>query len=620
MGEYEEFEHICFVDTLDHAAFHLKQMDLFAMSVENTQRIQNQNDRNISVIIGNPPYNANQQNENDNNKNRKYPAIDKRIKDTYVKESTAQKTKVYDPYSRFFRWATDRLGENGIIAFITNSSFIDARTFDGFRKVVAEEFSEIYIVDLGGDVRKNPKISGTTHNIFGIQTGVAISFMLKKATKNETQTPCKIFYIDRPDLEIATHKLSFLASSKIDQIAFEHIIPDKNNNWINFAYTDFESLLPLANKETKLAQNIAIEKAVFKVFAPGVVTARDEWVYDFNRNHLIDKIKFFIDIYNENINKYQTATNKVTNIDNFVDHTIKWSESLKKYLKALKTTGFTDKLVILQSYRPFVKNFFYADFILNDRLTNYHAELFGKGFDYINSVIYFSGVPSSKPFQVFASNDSANYDFLEKTQCLPLYRYDKEGNRIDNITDWGLQQFQNHYNDKTITKLDIFHYTYAVLHYPEYRSKYELNLKREFPRLPFYDNFSQWVEWGSKLMELHINYETVAPYPLTRIDTNNNLKPKTKLKADREKNSINLDDVTFLQDIPKIAWEYKLGNRSALEWILDQYKEKKPKDQTIAERFNNYRFADYKETVIDLLQRVCTVSVETMKIIEAMRD
>jgi predicted helicase len=175
MGEYEEFEHICFVDTLDHAAFHLKQMDLFAMSVENTQRIQNQNDRNISVIIGNPPYNANQQNENDNNKNRKYPAIDKRIKDTYIEESTAQKTKLYDMYSRFFRWATDRLGENGIIAFVTNSSFINARTFDGFRKVVNNEFSEIYIVDLGGNIREGDK----TGNVFGIKLGVAISFMIK---------------------------------------------------------------------------------------------------------------------------------------------------------------------------------------------------------------------------------------------------------------------------------------------------------------------------------------------------------------------------------------------------------------------------------------------------------
>jgi predicted helicase len=171
-----------------------------------------------------------------------------------------------------------------------------------------------------------------------------------------------------------------------------------------------------------------------------------------------------------------------------------------------------------------------------------------------------------------------------------------------------------------ITKENIFHYTYAVLHNPEYRTKYELNLKREFPRLPFYDNFYQWVEWGRKLMDLHINYETVEPYPLTRVDANTTLKPKTKLKADKEKGYINLDDITFLQDIPPIAWDYKLGNRSALEWILDQYKEKKLKDKTIAEKFNTYRFADYKKKVIDLLQRVCTVSVETMKIIQEMQS
>ncbi len=615
MGEYEEFEHICFVDTLDHAAFHLKQMDLFAMSVENTQRIQNQNDRNISVIIGNPPYNANQQNENDNNKNRKYPAIDKRIKDTYIEESTAQKTKLYDMYSRFFRWATDRLGENGIIAFITNSSFIDARTFDGFRKVVENEFSEIYIIDLGGNVRKNPKLSGTTHNVFGIQTGVTISLMVKRESNN---LPCQILYTRRPELDTASQKLEFLSSTKLNQLDFEHIIPDKKHNWIEQSDNDFNNLIPVVDKNTKLSKDQIHEVAIFKLYTNGIKSNRDEWVYDFSHNYLIDKLKFFVEIYNENVNKYKTAKTQ-ENIDNFVDYTIKWSEALKNHLKALKTTEFTEKHIIRQLYRPFVKSFFYADFILNDRLTNYHAELFGQKFDYINSVIYFSGVPSSKPFQVLTSNCPVDYHFIGDTLCLPFYRYEKEGNRIDNITDWGLQQFQKHYNDKTITKLHIFHYTYAVLHYPEYRSKYELNLKREFPRLPFYDNFSQWVEWGSKLMELHINYETVAPYPLTRIDTNNNLKPKTKLKADREKNSINLDDITFLQDIPKIAWEYKLGNRSALEWILDQYKEKKPKDKTIAERFNNYRFDDYKETVIDLLQRVCTVSVETMKIIEAMR-
>ena len=189
-----------------------------------------------------------------------------------------------------------------------------------------------------------------------------------------------------------------------------------------------------------------------------------------------------------------------------------------------------------------------------------------------------------------------------------------------------------------ITKEDIFHYTYAVLHNPAYRKKYELNLKREFPRIPFYTDFWQWAKWGKELMVLHINYETVKPFALfilseakNRKDQKTSVKDasnashselqpriKVKLKADKEAGTIELDDQTQLTGIPKEAWEYKLGNRSALEWILDQYKEKKPTDPTIAEKFNTYRFADYKDHVIDLLKRVCTVSVETMKIVREM--
>jgi predicted helicase len=591
------------VDTLDHAAFHLKQMDLFAMSVENTQRIQNQNDRNISVIIGNPPYNANQQNENDNNKNRKYPAIDKRIKDTYIEESTAQKTKLYDMYSRFFRWATDRLGENGIIAFITNSSFIDARTFDGFRKVVAEEFSEIYIVDLGGNIRAGDK----TGNVFNIMVGVSITFLVKKVTGNSLQTACNIFYTHLPQFETVESKLSFLSQTRLEKLSFDHIIPDDKYNWVNISDNDFKYLLLLADKDTKIAKILTNDKSIFKLFSLGVSTNRDEWIIDYSLDNLCQKMLFFIDFYE----------NHQVRDDNEYNSRIKWSESLKKHRRKNSKELFDKERIIQIFYRPYTKFFCYNSDIFIDRIGSSREIFFGKSENQV--IIYSFGQRST--FSVLVTKYLFSLDIFlpNATQCLPLYRYDKEGNRIDNITDWGLQQFQNHYNDKNLTKLDIFHYTYAVLHHPEYRSKYELNLKREFPRLPFYDNFYQWVEWGSKLMELHINYETVAPYPLTRIDTNNNLKPKTKLKADREKNSINLDDITFLQDIPKIAWEYKLGNRSALEWILDQYKEKKPKDQTIAERFNNYRFVDYKETVIDLLQRVCTVSVETMKIIEAMR-
>jgi len=186
MKEYVEFKNLCWVDTLDSTGglqYVGKKGDLFGITAENTQRIKNQNEQRISVIIGNPPYNANQQNENDNNKNRTYPEIDKRIKDTYIKESTAQKTKVYDMYARFYRWAMDRVAEKGIIAFVTNRSFIDSKTFDGFRKIIAQEFDECYIVDTKSDVRANPKISGTKNNVFGIQTGVAVMFLVKTGKK-----------------------------------------------------------------------------------------------------------------------------------------------------------------------------------------------------------------------------------------------------------------------------------------------------------------------------------------------------------------------------------------------------------------------------------------------------
>lgn len=512
-------------------------------------------------------------------------------------------------YSRFFRWATDRLGENGIIAFVTNSSFIDARTFDGFRKVVENEFSEIYIIDLGGNIRAGDK----TGNVFNIMVGVAITFLIKK--ENTDKSPCKIFYYTLSSLDTANAKLGYISQTKIFDLSFQHIFPDDHYNWINLSQNNFDYLIPLVNKNAKLAKSDAKEMAVFNLFSLGIATNRDEWVYDFDDKNLEVKAKFFCDFFEEEKIRYNESSKDI-NITNFVNRQIKWTSELEKHLAGNSELKLNIELIREAIYRPYVKKKVYYDKIIIHR--QYQIPKIFPDLDSCNQVIWIK-TGFEIPFFCLAIDTIPDLLTQGGAQCLPLYRYDKEGNRIDNITDWGLQQFQKHYNDKTITKLDIFHYTYAVLHYPEYRSKYELNLKREFPRLPFYDNFSQWVEWGSKLMELHINYETVAPYPLTRIDTNNNLKPKTKLKADREKNSINLDDITFLQDIPKIAWEYKLGNRSALEWILDQYKEKKPKDKTIAERFNNYRFADYKETVIDLLQRVCTVSVETMKIIEAMR-
>jgi predicted helicase len=612
MGQYVEFENLCFVDTLDNVGFNYKgkQGALDFFSEENSKRIHKQNEKKIAVIIGNPPYNANQANENDNNKNREYPHIDERIKETFIKCSTAQKTKMYDMYARFYRWAFDRLDNNGIVAFVTNRSFIDSRTFDGFRKTIQQEFDAAYIIDTRSDVRVNPKIAGTTHNIFGIQTGVAILFLVKK--QNRENKTCKIHYISLDDFWRKEQKLQWLAENHLKDIPFELIRPDKHNNWINIADNDFENLLSLCSKNAKYGRG---NETVFELFSTGVNTARDSWVFDLSKDNLVAKIKYFIDRYTKQL---ESGKNNNTSLD----YTIKWSDTLKTNLNRKDKLIFNEKNIIKYLYRPFHQTLYYSDKKLSDRLTSNHTTIFGRELINKNLVIAFSGISSSKPFSILISDKLISLDFLEKTQCLPLYRYDANGNRIDNITDWGLEQFTKHYGEDTITKQDIFHYIYAVLHNPAYRKKYELNLKREFPRIPFYNDFHTWAAWGKQLMDLHLNFEKVNPYPLQIkiYELQKAQIPKPKLRADKDAGIISLDDNTELHGVPAEAWAYKLGNRSALEWILDQYKENKPKDPTIAEKFNAYRFADYREQVIDLLKRVCTVSIETMKIVSEMEN
>ncbi|MGE0557350.1 MAG: type ISP restriction/modification enzyme [Burkholderiales bacterium] len=237
--------------------------------------------------------------------------------------------------------------------------------------------------------------------------------------------------------------------------------------------------------------------------------------------------------------------------------------------------------------------------------------------------------PASGDFRLLATSSLCDFHYIGDSRVYPLRRvaHDSE---VDNITDWALDQFRKHYQpgrgkkDRAITKEAIFHYVYAVLHDPLYREKYAINLMREFPRIPFYSDFWQWSDWGRALMDLHIGYESVRPWHVSvaHVTPSKPLQgaPKTLLRANKEAGTIALDELTTLGEIPAEAWDYKLGNRSALEWILDQYKEKKPKDPTIREKFDTYRFADYKDKVIDLLSRVTRVSVETQKIVTAMRS
>jgi predicted helicase len=626
MKFYEEFQNICFVDTLDNTEpiqHKSKEQHLFAISAENAERVKRQNKKKISVIIGNPPYNAKQENYNYQNANRFYKIIDQRIRDTYVKEGKAQnQITLFDMYVRFIRWASDRIDQNGIIALITNRSYVDSIAFDGFRKCVEREFSDIYIIDTHSDVRENPKISGTKYNVFGIQTGVAVIFLVKKA---DQQGLAQIFYSSLTDEQTRKEKLDYFASTGFRNITFELIRPDKKKNWLNLTDNDFDTLLPLMDKSVKSGLS---QQAIFKIFSRGLASQRDEWVYDFSENYLEEKIKFFVDIYSKTHADHDFEDKRL----------IKWDRELDKYLSRNIKKKFIKSSIVKSLYRPFDIRYFYFDEHFNG-MTYQWFDIFSTTKQ--NLFIAMNSLGNSKPFHTIASEHIVDLHCTGDSQVLPLYYFDESGNLIENITNWGLKLFQEHYKNKKITKDDIFHYVYAVFHNPAYRKKYEINLKREFPRIPFYDDFKNWCNWGKTLMDLHINFETAAPFNLKRVEKvppkqkrpklldvvptkqlpeseQAERSPKPRLKTDKEHGSIELDDQTTLTGVPKEAWEYKLGNRSALEWVLDQYKEYKPSDLTIAEKFNTYRFADYKEKVIDLLKRVCTVSVKTMEIIEKM--
>ena len=634
-GQYLEFPNLVFVDTLDNmdwkgatggAVQRQGAFELGRLSSENRERMRDQNDEEISVILGNPPYNDSATLWGDGGANRVYPEIDRRIRDTYIKESTAQKTHQYDMYKRFIRWASDRLDDDGIVAFITNRAYIDSLQDDGFRKTVSEEFNDLYLVDLGG----NYQDKGEAGNVFGIRIGVAIGFLVRNSKMQDTHN---VHYYAVSDDQSGAAKLFALEKLRLAEIEFEEILPDRRNNWLNQSSSDFENLMPLADKRTKFAKGDAQESAMFRLFTPGVKTDRDEWVYDFGIPNLRDKALFFADTYNELLDVDDGTYPKV----------IQWSSTLSRRFQRGERIVYNDANRIQSLYRPFTIKHHCVEVAMNDRLTKNHYEMFGPDLQRDNRVICIKG-PSAKYFSVLAARKVVNEKFAGTndggTFCLPLYRYTEDGERGSNITEWGLQRINAHYRrefgehfeeaveGERITAEDVFAYTYAVLHDPVYRHDYAVDLLREFPRLPLYHDWDVWVKMGRELLELHIGFEGVEPYSLERYDTNidgqdggDRVSPRVMLRAnagDKERGEIHIDSETVLRGVPGDAWRYKLGSRSALEWVLDQYKEKKPRDPTIRERFNTYRFADYKEDVIDLLRRVCTVSVRTAEIVGGM--
>ena len=617
-GHYLPFEGICLVDTFELAE--PQQMVLF--TEKNAERVERQKETPMFVVIGNPPYNVGQVNENDNNKNRKYKTMDVRVRETYSQDSKAtNKNALSDPYVKAIRWASDRIEDGGVVAFVTNNGFLDGIAFDGMRKHLADDFDTIYILDLGGNARKGLKVSDA--NVFGIRVGVSINLFVK--TKRNPSEITRLFYHRTDGLWNKKQKFGFLNGRQhIGNIEWQTILPDKRYTWLTEGlHEEFETFIPMGTREAKAAKGEA-DDVIFKIYSNGIKTNRDPWACNFNRNALTENMERMIDFYNEQVFKWEKREGRGANVDDFVvydDKKIKWSSSLKLKLKGKQIAEFAEAKIRWALYRPFTKSNLYFDRMITERVYVFPSIFPALETEAENRVIIVSDHGFRSGFNTLMTNlipDVHTLAASDAFQCFPFYTYDEDGtNRRENITDWALEQFRRHYKDDAITKWDIFHYVYGLLHHLDYRKRYQANLKRKLPRLPFTPDFWRFAKAGQRLSEIHVGYEDLPEYRLEFIETPDmplNWRVE-KMRFSKDKSQIVYNDFLTLDGIPSEALAYRLGNRSALEWIIDQHRVKEDKRSGIV---NDPNREDDPQYIVKLIGKVITVSLETMEIVEGL--
>jgi predicted helicase len=616
------------------------------MFPENNQRVENQKEKEIRVIVGNPPYSAGQKSENDSNKNLKYPQLDNRIAQTYAKYSTAtNKNSLYDSYIRSLRWGSDRIGNQGVIGFVTNGSFIDNNAMDGLRKCLTDEFTSIYIFNLRGNQRTAGETSRQEGGkIFGSgsRTPVAITLLIK----NPQQTgKCQVFYHDIGDYLSREQKLTKIKQfSSISNIPWVSLQPNNNHDWINQRDPAFDKFISLGDKKDSTTQTI------FDVYSGGLKTNRDAWCYNFSQQLLTENMTRMIEFYNSQVElfqaslKGQTIANpeeKKKKVEAFINNDpakISLSSGLKIDLGSYIYYSFVPESVVMGMYRPFCKQWAYFNKDFNDRRYQM-PKIFPKE-NLENLAICVTGSGASKDFSALITNTLPDLELISKSQCFPLYTYEKpekeahqlsfldseisnEYRKKENISDQILQQFSSQYQDKTITKEDIFYYVYGILHSPEYKRRFAADLKKMLPRIPFVSDFWVFSQGGRDLAYWHLNYETIEPYPLTEFKTQLYLDSEAygveKMvfgQSNKDKTTIIYNQYLTLSGIPLEVYDYIVNGKSALEWIMERYKFTKDKDSGISNNPNDW--SDDPRYIVDLVKRIVRVSVETVKIIRKM--
>ncbi|WP_254493106.1 type ISP restriction/modification enzyme [Bartonella sp. B1099] len=668
-GEYIPFKHIGLADTFQM----LKEKDLMeGILKENSEYLEHQKKLDIKVIFGNPPYSVGQKNENDNAKNSPYPILDNRIRETYAAQSKVTNIRaLYDSYIRAIRWASDRIGDAGVIGFVSGSGYVEKPTMDSLRKSLAKEFTSIYVLNLRGDIRKNMLSNGKAkegENVFGngSMTGIAVTLFIKNPN---VSGDCKIYYHDIGNNLTTKEKLTALEYlGSIDGVTrskqgWQIITPDEYGDWINQRDDSFKTFLALGDKKGH-------SKKLFAIFSRGIMTSRDAWAYNSSREVVANNMHHMIAFYNSEVERFNYAyshadhklrANFANDFVNSDERKISWSYNLKRDLVKGKSFNFEANYLTKSLYRPFIRQWLYYSRDLNDGVYQM-PQIFPMGKAAENRIIQVTGIGARCGFSVLMIKTVSNLHVIENGQCFPRYFYENTTvskgknkqqshlftnsteeskntglQRRDAITDEGLAHFKATYPNENITKDDLFYYVYGILHSEDYRARYADNLSKELPRIPCVksaDDFWKFVTAGRELGHLHVNYEDVEPYPVTfkkgnpkQTDISNPEKfyYVTEMKFAKIKNSKEKDKTTVIYnsnitmtDIPLEAYEYIVNGKPALEWVMGRQCVKTDKKSGIVNDANRYAV----ETVgnpaypLELFQRVITVSLETMKIVK----
>ena len=610
----------------------------------NDNRAKRNKKLDIRVFTGNPPWSATD--------NREYPVIRERVRSTYAEPSrTRNVVSLYDPYVYAIRQASDRVlksSEGGIVAFILNGGFIDSNAFDGFRKAIASEFHKVYCYNLRGNQRtageRSRKEGGKLFGS-GSRAGVAILILVKKP--EPVTEPAMLCYRDIGDYKSREEKIAILANSRLSSTQWQIIQPNEQGDWIRQRGESFQELTPLAPESGETARD-----HIFLMKSIGIQTGRDPWLYNFSQEKLQNQIGESIAFYNENADrarahpKFQaarTSQQKQQAAKGIVEHDeteFHWNTKIYQHLATGKTYAAENGKFGMATYRPFNKVQMYVSQELTHRVGKF-PDIFPDSTDE-NIGIAVVNTGANVDFHVIATADPVDIHCTADSIYIPRYRYvpasvltrlpnpnNPELEKVSNINPRALTNFRAYYGDDSITEDDLFHYVYGVLHSEQYREKFADDLSKEPARIPMaktLDDFRSFVNAGERLMQLHVGYEATEPYPLTETyadgcdAANPDAYRVEKMRYARgRKDAIGYNASITLSGIPDDAYEYRLGSRSALDWLIERYQIRTDRKSGIVNDPNDWCAEhDNPRYIIDLVKRVTTVSVQTVRIVRGL--